>query len=214
MTEEEKTMRLLDVQAHPERYSDKEIDEMLDDVKDVSDLKRALADEDARKEEIDVEDAWSRFESRQHPARRYAPMKIAASVIGILFACAFAYAASVKLGIVSNPFQKEVAVKAKTTAVATAKKDCAKDTLTRTMPKKADETPKVINFDDEELEAILSQMALFYHVKVSYVHDVVRHIRLHFKWNQANSLDDVITLLNSFQQIDIVRKGDAIIVND
>lgn len=214
MTEEEKTMRLLDAQAHPEHYSDKEIDEMLDDAKDVSDLKRALADEDARKEMIDVEDAWSRFESRQHPARRYAPMKIAASVIGILFACAFAYAASVKLGIVSNPFQKEVAVKAKTTAVATAKKDSAQDTLTRTMPKKADETPKVINFDDEELEAILSQMAAFYHVKVSYVHDVVRHIRLHFKWNQANSLDDVITLLNSFQQIDIVRKGDTIIVND
>ena len=214
MTEEEKTMRLLDAQAHPEHYSDEELGEMLDDTKDVSDLKRALADEDARKEMIDVEDAWSRFESRQHPARRYAPMKIAASVIGILFACAFAYAASVKLGIVSNPFQKEVAVKAKTTAVATAKKDSAQDTLTRTMPKKADETPKVINFDDEELEAILSQMAVFYHVKVSYVHDVVRHIRLHFKWNQANSLDDVITLLNSFQQIDIVRKGDAIIVND
>lgn len=214
MTEEEKTMRLLDAQAHPEHYSDEELGEMLDDTKDVSDLKRALADEDARKEMIDVEDAWSRFESRQHPARRYAPMKIAASVIGILFACAFAYAASVKLGIVSNPFQKEVAVKAKTTAVATAKKDSAQDTLTRTMPKKADETPKVINFDDEELEAILSQMAVFYHVKVSYVHDAVRHIRLHFKWSQANSLDDVITLLNSFQQIDIVRKGDTIIVND
>ena len=214
MTEEEKTMRLLDAQAHPEHYSDEELGEMLDDTKDVSDLKRALADEDARKEMIDVEDAWSRFESRQHPARRYAPMKIAASVIGILFACAFAYAASVKLGIVSNPFQKEVVVKAKTTAVTTAKKDSAQDTLTRTIPKKADETLKVINFDDEELEAILSQMAVFYHVKVSYVHDVVRHIRLHFKWNQANSLDDVITLLNSFQQIDIDRKGDAIIVND
>ncbi len=214
MTEEEKTMRLLDAQAHPEHYSDKEIDEMLDDAKDVSDLKRALADEDARKEMIDVEDAWSRFESRQHPARRYAPMKIAVSVIGILFACAFAYAASVKLGIVSNPFQKEIAVKTKTAAVATAKKDSMKDTLTRTMPKKAEESPKVINFDDEELERILSQIAAFYHVKVSYINDDVRHIRLHFKWNQANSLDDVITLLNSFQQIDIVRKGDAVIVND
>lgn len=214
MTEEEKTTRLLDAQVHPERYSDEEIYQMLDDAKDVSDLKRALADEDARKEMIDVDDAWNRFEFRQHSARRYSLLKVAASVIGILFACAFAYAASVRLGIVSNPFQKEIAIKAKTTAVAIAKKDSAQDTLTRMIPKKADETPKVINFDDEELEAILSQMAVFYHVKVSYANDVIRHIRLHFKWNQANSLDDVITLLNSFQQIDIVRKGDAVIVND
>lgn len=214
MTEEEKTTRLLDAQAHPERYSDEEIDQMLDEAKDVSDLKRALADEDARKEMIDVDDAWNRFEFRQHSARRYSLLKVAASVIGILFACAFAYAASVRLGIVSNPFHKEATIKTTAAEVAAAKKGNVEDTLKRTKPKETEESPKVINFDNEELQAMLSQIALFYHVKVSYANDAVRHIRLHFKWNQANSLDDVITLLNSFQQIDIVRKGDAVIVND
>ena len=214
MTEEEKIMRMLDAQAHPEHYSDEEIDEMLDEAKKVSDLKRAFADEDVRKEKIDVEEAWSRFESRQQVAKCFSPLKIAASIIGILFACVFAYAASVRFGIVSNPFHKEPAVTTTTTMAANAKKNSVKDTFTRTMPKKAEVSPKVISFDNEELETILSQIAAFYHVKVSYTNDDARHIRLHFKWNQASSLDDVIALLNSFQQIDIVRKGDAVIVND
>lgn len=214
MTEEEKIMRMLEAQEHPERYSNKDIDDILDDINDVADLKRAFIDEDARLENTDVEEAWNRFETMHRLTTGHSLLKIAASIVGILFVCAFAYAAGIGLGIVSNPFHKEVVERTKTTHAVATTEDSPGDTVLGTTTKEVKETPKVVSFDNEELGNILSQIGVYYNVKVSYASDKVRHIRLHFNWNPTNNLDDVIALLNSFQQINIVREGNVLTVNE
>lgn len=215
MKEDEKIQRLLDAQEHPEKYTDEEVEALLKEAKPLSDLKRAMTDEDVQKEDVDVDAAWERF-SRKHPMEsRYSShtwLKIAASFIGFMIVGAVAYAAMVSLGLVRNPFHQETTTKsevvAKQDTAAVAKPMVAtKDTVTT---KKA--APQTIHFDDDELSTILGAMAKYYDVEVHFANDNVKHIRLHFEWNQAKSLDDNIQVLNSFQQITITRDGNKITV--
>ena len=55
-------------------------------------------------------------------------------------------------------------------------------------------------------------MAKYYGVEVNFANETAKHIRLHFEWDQAKSLDDNIQVLNSFQQITITRDGNKIVV--
>jgi hypothetical protein len=69
-----------------------------------------------------------------------------------------------------------------------------------------------IHFDNVELQQILSQMALYYKVKVVYANEEVKHVRLFFEWNQAISLDENISVLNGFQKISISRNDNTITI--
>lgn len=223
MTEEEKITRMLKAQEVPELYSDKEIDDILEDISDISNLKRAFADEDARKENVNVNGAWEKFVikarlSADKEKGNYSWLKVAASVVGIIFVGIAAYAASIGLGIVSNPFhaaKDEVQHYAsKTTSPIAERTVNFKDSLPVAKTESEKESTKVISFDNEELGNILSQIAVFYKVKVNYNNDTVIHIRLHFNWDQEKSLDDIIMLLNSFKQINVTREGDVLTVDE
>lgn len=211
MTEDEKIQRLLDAQEHPENYSDEEINELLKAAEPLSDLKRAMTDKDTRKEDINVDAAWERF-YHMHSEEGHAWLKIAASFIGFLIVGTMAYAAMVSLGLVRNPFQQAPSAKteilAKQETAKVAKPIVAtKDTVTT---KK--EAPQTIHFDNAELTTILGAMAKYYGVEVQFTNETAKHIRLHFEWDQAKSLDDNIQVLNSFQQITITRDGNKIVV--
>ncbi len=215
MTEDEKIQRLLDAQEHPGKYSDEEINELLKEAEPLSDLKRAMTDEDTRKEDIDVDAAWERFDQKhpkedQHPSHAW--LKIAASFIGFLIVGAAAYAAMVSLGLVRNPFHQTTS--AKTEIIA--KQETAKVAKSIAAPKDSvttkKEAPQTIHFDNAELTTILGAMAKYYGVEVNFANETAKHIRLHFEWDQAKSLDDNIQVLNSFQQITITRDGNKIVV--
>ena len=65
-SDEEKIKRLLDAQEHPEHYTDEELREIIHDARPLAQLKRALAEERADDEDINVEKAWKAF-SQSHP---------------------------------------------------------------------------------------------------------------------------------------------------
>ena len=56
-SDEEKIKRLLDAQEHPEHYTDEELREIIHDARPLAQLKRALAEERADDEDINVEKA-------------------------------------------------------------------------------------------------------------------------------------------------------------
>jgi len=225
MTEDEKIQRLLDAQEHPENYSDKEINELLKEAEPLSDLKRAMTDEDTRKEDIDVNAAWERFGQKhakedQLPSHawlkvawlNHAWLKIAASFIGFLIVGAAAYAAMVSLGLVRNPFHQTTSAKTEIIAKQDTAKIAKPIVATKDTVTTKKEAPQTIHFDNAELTTILGAMAKYYGVEVNFANEAAKHIRLHFEWDQAKSLDDNIQVLNSFQQITITRDGNKIVV--
>lgn len=74
----------------------------------------------------------------------------------------------------------------------------------------ASETIQV--FDNVELENILSAMSQYYGKDVVYKSNSARHLHFHYEWNKMLSLEQNITVLNSFEHVNIVLEQDKIVV--
>lgn len=100
MSKEEKRMMLFDMQEHPEKYTDEQVERLLDDeeVKEFfHELAMArMAGKKANPKAVDVDGAWKEFVQAHHEDKLAMDagrakdayrnrMKIAASIVGIIF---------------------------------------------------------------------------------------------------------------------------------
>ena len=217
-SDEEKIKRLLDAQEHPEHYTDEELREIIRDARPLALLKRALTEERAEDEDIDVEKAWKVF-SQTHPdsshplSRHRIPrwLHVAAVFLGCVFLAGVAFAAMTRLGWIRSPFAAEKSEVAQRAPVTAALRDttATADSITPKQETKKP-APVVKVFDNTTLSDILSAMGQYYGLKVVYSTATAKAIRLHFEWDQAKSVDANIAILNGFQQISITRNGDTL----
>ena len=217
-SDEEKIKRLLDAQEHPEHYTDEELREIIHDARLLALLKRALTEERAEDEDIDVEKAWKVF-SQTHPdsshplSRHRIPrwLHVAAVFLGCVFLAGVAFAAMTRLGWIRSPFAAEKSEVVQHAPVTAALRDttATADSITPKQETKKP-APVVKVFDNTTLSDILSAMGQYYGVKVVYSTATAKAIRLHFEWDQAKSVDANIAILNGFQQISITRNGDTL----
>ena len=217
-SDEEKIKRLLDAQEHPEHYTDEELREIIHDARLLALLKRALTEERAEDEDIDVEKAWKVF-SQTHPdsshplSRHRIPrwLHVAAVFLGCVFLAGVAFAAMTRLGWIRSPFAAEKSEVVQHAPVTAALRDttATADSITPKQETKKP-APVVKVFDNTTLSDILSAMGQYYGLKVVYSTATAKAIRLHFEWDQAKSVDANIVILNGFQQITITRNGDTL----
>lgn len=211
----DKIDKLLDVIDHPERYSDDEIEAMLADP-EVVEVCELLNKTKASLSSIltpDVDAEWAAFERthKKHSFRIINLMSrnVAASVaIGIASLAAVAAVVGVGVNHVldkkkGNPIT-EVAAMAKDKDYA-VKNDTI--TVSEGIPEIA---PETIVFDNEPLERIVSSIAEYYGYKAEFSTDSPKSLRLHFRWNQAQTLDEIVESLNNFEQIHISVNDNAI----
>lgn len=184
MNKDEKRLMLFDMQEHPEKYTDEQIERLLADeeVKDfLRDLAMArMAGKKATPKKVDVDKAWKEFSNGSYRNR----MKIAASLVGIIFLSGVAFAAVHNGWFKFSTSDKAVEEKATTEQIANSKQ-LANDSLKAitTEPKDSLDMKPVV-FDNAELGTILTQMADFYHVKVEYVNANTQHVRLFLNPNR------------------------------
>ena len=217
-SDEEKIKRLLDAQEHPEHYTDEELREIIHDARLLALLKRALTEERAEDEDIDVEKAWKVF-SQTHPdsshplSRHRIPrwLHVAAVFLGCVFLAGVAFAAMTRLGWIRSPFAAEKSEVVQHAPVMAVPRDTA-STADSLAPKQETKKPAPVVkvFDNTTLSDILSAMGQYYGLKVVYSTATAKAIRLHFEWDQAKSVDANIAILNGFQQISITRNGDTL----
>lgn len=230
MKQHDKISLLLDMQEHPENYSDEQLKQMFEEDAELAELmeqasmaKRAFTRQETGDEVIPMDNFWQQFatehaeklenldtEKGSKTAMGFSFRKIAAIFVGGILVTSMAYAAAISLGIVNNPFSqsKGEQVGAANGSVGNIVSAVSNDTIPQT-PKAE---PKVISFENKELPVILSAMAEYYHVEVTYANEEAKTIRLLFEWDQKKSLDDNLVLLNSFQQINITREGNVLTV--
>lgn len=179
------------MQAHPERYSDEQIQAMIDVVDQVP----------------DVEAEWNRFEQKHGKPVSTTPhyalprwSRRAASVLAIVATVGMLYAAAVSTGLLPSPFalQPDREVSPESAAGANAA-----DVPLQT---------EVKVYDNVALSQILAEIADYYHVSISYENVSVQTMRLFFRWDQSLSIEQTVQALNSFERIRIVVRDSKTLV--
>ncbi|MBR3080376.1 MAG: DUF4974 domain-containing protein [Prevotella sp.] len=185
--------------------------------------KQAFVKREVEKESVPIDEEWEKF-AAEHADELEAlekdephtatikklmgilPYKVAASIIGILFAAGVAFAAIHIVRMVSHPkpqtMQAEQNISAKPTSVLPT--DTIKtDMTTTTMP---------IVFDNVSLDKMMPQIAAYYNKEVEFQNEDARQFRFYFVWKQEETLDVVLHRLNLFESITVELKSDKIVV--
>ena len=216
MNKDEKRLMLFDMQEHPEKYTDEQVERLLADEEAqefLRDLAMArMAGKKATPKKVDVDKAWKEFSEKHNKAKSISNgtntpyrnrMQIAASIIGIIFLSGVALAA-VHNGWLKFAVSDKFADNKTTTEQNVKQKPSAYDSLKAVTAEPKDSLDmKPVVFDNTELATILTQMADFYHVKVKYDNADTQHVRLFFNWNKTKTLEQNLEILNAFDRIQI-----------
>ena len=216
MNKDEKRLMLFDMQEHPEKYTDEQVEHLLADEEAQEFLRNLamarMAGKKATPKKVDVDKAWKEFSEKHNKAKSISNgantpyrnrMQIAASIIGIIFLSGVALAA-VQNGWFKFAVSDKVADNKTTTEQTVKQKPSADDSLKAVTAEPNDSLDmKPVVFDNAELGTILTQMTDFYHVKVRYDNADTQHVRLFFNWNKTKTLEQNLAILNAFDRIQI-----------
>ena len=209
MEKDEKIQLLLDMQEHPEQFSEQALQTMLDDpevrklMEATTQLKQAMLSDENDVNNVDAE--WQRFAqthlTEQKQERSW--LKIAATFIGILMMSGIAFAAIHIIRHVSNAGgepQKPI----QETTIANPHQLPADTLKTDSIP------PKVVRYDEATLEKILTDMADYYGLSLIWKSEDTKTLRLFYVWNRQLSASESTKQLNNFERIHL-ELNDSII---
>ncbi len=213
----DKIDRLLDALEYPDLYSEKDLEAMLDDT-EVREAYNLIVKTKSALTPIpspDVDAEWATFK-KSHPAtRRRATLRISslfsrniAASIAICIASLAAVAAVV--GVSVNYLLKPKTQTSSDEIVAVSKENAVSTDTVISVEDAPSTAPETIVFDNEPLEAIITRIAEYHDCNVTFSSDAPKSLRLYFRWNQAQSLDDVVESLNNFEQINIAVEDKTI----
>lgn len=186
-TPDKKRQMFHDMQEHPEKYSEEQIETMMDDLDRLP----------------DVDAAWQKFQrTEQSSSHRW--LKAAASIIGVLMLSGIAYAA---VHIISH--SAGVDDKATTQEVQnlnSPQNDAAGETLT------ADSIPQTRIFENIPLDEMVSEIAHYYNKVADIQSEEAHELRLYYKWERKDALESVVDDLNHFDRVSLAIEDDKLIV--
>ena len=183
MTQEEKLQRLLEMQEHPEC--------------------RQLYEQMVRATDaIFSEKVTAKETTAIAPQRRW--IQVAAAFIGVLMLSGIAYAA---IHIISNVGgnMKSPTQEARVSIQQPQRQNQATEEIT-------DSIPQTRIFENVPLDEMVSELASYYN-KVADVQNAQAHdLRLYYKWELKDKIEDVMDDLNHFDHVNLVLEDDKLIV--
>lgn len=210
MKNQDKIELLLDIQEHPEKYSDEQLNSMLAEDEELAEMmeqlattKRAMTKEEAEDEQLDMDALWQEFEAEHElefdePETKRVRMplrKIAAMFIGVALTAGVAFAAIQIVRSVSKPAPEPTKIEAPVAPKAAQSDDeVPADTVVAVKP---------VVFDNVELAQIMAQIAAHYKAEVEIENEDAGAYRLYFEWNSQETLEHVVERLNRFESINI-----------
>ena len=214
-SKEEKRQMFFDMQEHPERYTDEQMESLLadEDMKDffhdMAMFRMAMKKGNSKK--VNVDEVWKEFADKQRLKVNEASgktfsnrWKIAASIISAIFLSGMTFAA-----IHSSLFRfssSEKANQANMEHISSTSKLNNTDSIKACASGKADNLDiKPVVFDNAELGDVVSQLAAFYHVKVEFDNAESQHVRIFFNWDKTKTLEQNLEILNVFERIQITE---------
>ncbi len=198
MTQEEKLQRLLEMQEHPERYTEEEIRQLMTDEECRQLYEQMVRATDA----IFSEKVTAKETTAIAQQRRW--IQVAAVFIGVLMLSGIAYAA---IHIISNVGgnMKSPTQEARVSIQQPQRQNQATEEIT-------DSIPQTRIFENVPLDEMVSELASYYN-KVADVQNAQAHdLRLYYKWKLKDKIEDVMDDLNHFDHVNLVLEDDKLIV--
>jgi hypothetical protein len=220
MREQDKANLLLDMQEHPENYTDEQLTSMLADDKELAEMletaaktKQAMTKAEVANETLPMDELWEQFAAEHadefdatesaadtdtpKAKQVHMPMhKAAAMIIGIIMTAGVAFAAIQIVRNASKPAPEPTQIEApapKPQDVKPVEKE----------PTDSVVAAKPVIFDNVELDKMLTTMAKHYGAEVEFDNDDARAFRLYFTWKPTETLEHEIERLNQFESINI-----------
>ena len=210
MDRDEKIKMLLEMQDHPEQFSDEALEQMLNDaeaqelMEATAQLKRAIINDEFTVSEQDVEDEWKEFASKHFAKQKpqYNWLKMAAMFIGILFVTGLAFASIYMIRHNSGVQEyqpKEQSVRQQAVLANTNQGDTAVQA-------------EPVVFNNVSLDSIAKSIASRHHMDVDLQNEQASQLRFHFVWKPSDSLQEVVEKLNMFEYVDMAIEDGKLIV--
>ena len=177
-----------DMQEEPYKYSDQEIEAMMDNLDQVP----------------DADEAWQQFAQQHISSVR--PMhtwrKVAAILIGIITLSGIAFAA-VHIVRQSQHEEQLVTVEEKLPSAIIVSQTLPTDSIVKSGP---------VVFDNVPLDSIVKDIATYHHLDLDLQNKQASQFRFYFVWNQEDSLQEVIDKLNMFEQVNLAVEDGKMVV--
>ena len=177
-----------DMQEEPYKYSDQEIEAMMDDLDQVP----------------DVDEAWQQFAQQHISSVR--PMhtwrKVAAILIGILTLSGIAIAA-VHIVRQSHHEERPVTAVEKPQSAVTVSQALPTDTIVKSRP---------VVFDNVTLDSIANDIAAYHHIGIDLQNNQAKQLRFYFVWKRNDSLQEVVDKLNMFEHVNMAVEDGKLII--
>lgn len=198
MTNEEKLQRLLEMQDHPECYTEEEIRQLMTDEEC-----RQLYEQMVRATDVIFSEKVTAKETTAiAPQRRW--IQVAAAFIGVLMLSGIAYAA---IHIISN-----VGVNMKSQPQETQVLSQQPQRPTQSIEEITDSIPQTRIFENVPLDEVASELALYYNKVVDIQNAQAHDLRLYYKWERKDELESIVSDLNHFDHVNLVLEDDKLIV--
>lgn len=199
---------------HPEKYSDRELRVMLEDP-ETRELYDTLCDAGSALKpaagltDEDVEREWQRFRSerlsgapkeKRHILRIFGRRVAAVTAIAVTSLAALA----VGVGLVIDRYSA-----GQPTGSAEEAQELAQvipysgDTITERMDTLAVAESSIV-FENETLGKILNDMTEYYGLKLEADNKTLLNIRLFYRWDRSNTMEEIVRQLNNFEKINLI----------
>ncbi len=208
---------VLDIIENTENYTPQELAAILSDP-ETREIYNLLCTTDSAMEangnDIDVDKEWKRFELKLKVRNRRKLRWVgnrAATIAAVICTSIVAVAAgiAVTVSVVTGKESAPVADSETATTYAVAEPD--------TVVARADSAMTIaghdIMFENETLESIMRTVAETYGVAIEFNNAETASLHLYYRLDTALPLDEVISQLNTFDQINIQRKGTNLIID-
>lgn len=213
----DKTEKLLLMMEHPEQYSEEEWQDLLADeeCRDLYEAMRLSADAfeaaDAQTKASDglMEEEWKKFEATNYtPKRRsWSPMQIAASIVGGMMLTVITYAAIHHwTASPGTPSLESISTEQRTEVT-----DTVIDSI-KTVAPLEEQTVATRIFENTPLDEMTKEIASYYGREAEVLDRHAHDVRLYYKWDRKDSLDNVVKDLNHFDRVNLSIEGNKLTV--
>jgi hypothetical protein len=221
MTEKQRIALLLELQENPERMTEQELQQLMEDkemrllIEQLAFAKRAFANQEAASETPSVDAEWDNLANKyadelsrldqQHMKIAFPALlrRIAAVVFGIVLLSGIAFATA---HYIKNFINDNQGNSIENNLIDTPQKQSFQAEKDAEIPV----TKRI--FDNVPLEEILAEIAVAYNTEVEFQDDSKRTLHLHFVWKSEDNLIRVVEKLNTFNAINITIKNNKLIV--
>lgn len=185
-----------DMTEEPEKYSDQELEAMMDEIDQMPDVEEAWH---LLSEKLRVKNQRSLALYTLHSSLK----KVAAILISIITISGLAFAA---IHFVRNHEGKPAETEQQSATVEAPTADAARQPADTTV------SLQPVVFDNVTLDSILPQIARHYGYTVDFRNEQPKSLRLYFTWNPQDSIQKVAEKMNLFEQFRVVLEEQTIII--